>query len=71
MGSIMNSLSPSGPMTDWTGGSAPSRPSLESSYNPTVSKSSSLDGVKSVVDGSKMHRRKVDGSQGPRGLHMV
>ena len=25
------------------------------------------DGVKSIVDRSKVHRRNVDGSQGPRG----
>jgi len=38
----MNSLSPSGPMTDWIGGSAPSRPLVESPFDLSVSKSSSL-----------------------------
>ena len=41
-GSIMNSLSPSGPMTDWDGGSVPSSPSVESPSDLFASKSSSL-----------------------------
>ena len=43
-GSIMNSLSQSGPTTDWIGGSAPTRPSLESPSDLSISKSSSLEG---------------------------
>ena len=41
-GSIINSLSPSGPMTDWVGGSAPTRPLVESPSDLSVSKSSSF-----------------------------
>ena len=41
-GSIINSLNPSGLMSDWVGGSAPTRPSVESPSDLSVSKSSSL-----------------------------
>ena len=49
-GSIINSLSPSVPRTDWVRGSAPIRPSVESPFDLSMSKSSSLvEGE--VVDG--------------------
>ena len=41
-GSIINSLSPLGPMTNWVGGSAPYSPSAESPSDLSVSKSLSL-----------------------------
>ena len=55
-GSIINSLSPSGSMTNWVGDSAPSNPSVESPSDLFVSKSSSLvegevaDGFLSSLD---------------------
>ena len=49
-GSIMNSLSPSGLMTDWIGGLASSRSSLELPSGLSISKPSSLEEGE-VVDG--------------------
>ena len=62
-GSIINSLSPSGPMMDYVGGSAPSKPSVESPYDLSVFKSSSpMEGE--VVDGF-LSSLKVPGSFRP------
>ena len=41
-GSIINFLSPSGPMTDWVAASAPTIPLVESPSDLTMSKSLSL-----------------------------
>ena len=41
-GSIINSLSPSKPMTDWVGGSTPTIPLIKSPSDLSMSKSSSL-----------------------------
>ena len=50
-GSVMNSLNPSGPMTDWTGGSSFPMSSFESLFEPSPSKSSSsVEGE--LVDGT-------------------
>ena len=46
-GSIINYLSPLGPMMDWVEGSAPTRPSVEAAFDPSVSKSLSF--VEDVV----------------------
>ena len=49
-GNMMNSLSPSGLITDWIGGSALSKPSLELPSGLSISKPSSLEEGK-VADG--------------------